>query len=199
MNLSKKRFKLEKDPNVYDPAEDTMLLVKNLDVRKNDRVLEIGVGSGYISLVASQKAESVLGIDINPHATHLAKINAKQNNVTNVEFITSDLFAAIRGKFNLIIMNPPYLPQSIEYENEPIDYSWNGGEDGRHLTERFVNEVEDYISDNGRIQIIQSSLSEYDKTINALCKKGFKVEIQDEQRFFFEKIYLLFARLRKKH
>jgi release factor glutamine methyltransferase len=199
LNLSKKRFKLEKDPNVYDPAEDTMLLVKNLDVRKNDRVLEIGVGSGYISLIASQKAESVLGIDINPHATRLAKINAKQNNVTNVEFITSDLFTAIRGKFNLIIMNPPYLPQSIDDKHEPIDYSWNSGDDGRLLTKRFVNEVEDYLSDNGRIQIIQSSLSKFDKTINALCKKGFKVEIQDEQRFFFEKIYLLLARLRKKH
>lgn len=46
---------MEKDPNVYDPAEDTMLLAKNLDVRINDRVLEIGVGSGYVSLVAPRK------------------------------------------------------------------------------------------------------------------------------------------------
>ena len=97
MNLSKNKFKMKKDPNVYDPAEDTMLLAKNLDVRINDRVLEIGVGSGYISLVASQKAESVFGIDINPHAVRLAKINTKQNNVSNVEFIVSDLFTAINS------------------------------------------------------------------------------------------------------
>lgn len=198
MNLSIKKFKMEKDPNVYDPAEDTMLLAKNLDVRINDRVLEIGVGSGYISLVASQKAESIFGIDINPHAVRLAKINAKQNNVTNVEFIVGDLFTAIRGKFSLIIMNPPYLPQSVDDEHGPIDYSWNGGKDGRYLTERFIKEVDNYLGNNGRIQIIQSTLSGYDKTINALCKKGFEVEIQDEQSFFFEKLYLIMARLREK-
>jgi release factor glutamine methyltransferase len=189
---------MEKDPNVYEPAEDTMLLAKNLDVRINDRVLEIGVGSGYISLIASQKAESVLGIDINPYAARLAKINAKHNNVTNVQFIASDLFTAIRGKFNLIIMNPPYLPQLADDKNGPIDYSWNGGKDGRHLTERFIKDVKDYLSNDGRIQIIQSTLSGHDQTINALRKKGFKVEIQDEQNFFFEKIYLLIASLRKK-
>ncbi len=198
MNLSIKKFKMEKDPNVYDPAEDTMLLVKNLDVRINDRVLEIGVGSGYVSLIAAQKAESILGIDINPHAVRLAKINAKQNNVTNVEFIVGDLFTAIRGKFNLIIMNPPYLPQSVDDKHGPIDYSWNGGKDGRHLTERFIKDVDNYLSNNGRIQIIQSTLSGYDKTINALCKKGFEVKIQDEQSFFFEKLYLLMARLVEK-
>ncbi len=198
MNLSIKKFKMEKDPNVYDPAEDTMLLAKNLDVRINDRVLEIGVGSGYISLVASQKAESIFGIDINPHAVRLAKINAKQNNITNVEFIVSDLFTAIRGKFSLIIMNPPYLPQSVDDKHDPIDYSWNGGRDGRNLTERFIKEVDNYLGNNGRIQIIQSTLSGYDKTMKALCKKGFEVEIQDEQSFFFEKIYLIMARLREK-
>lgn len=189
---------MEKDSNVYDPAEDTLLLVKNLDVRMNDRVLEIGVGSGYISLVASQKAESVFGIDVNPHAVRLAKINAKQNNVTNVEFIVSDLFTAIKGTFNLIIMNPPYLPQSMDDKNGPIDYAWNGGRDGRDLTERFIEEVDNYLGKNGRIQIIQSTLSGYDKTMKALCKKGFEVEIQDEQSFFFEKIYLIMARLREK-
>ena len=182
MNLSIKKFKMEKDPNVYDPAEDTMLLAKNLDVRINDRVLEIGVGSGYLSLVASQKAESVFGIDINPHAVRLAKINAKQNNITNVEFIVGDLFASIKGKFSLIIMNPPYLPQSVDDKNDPIDYSWNGGRDGRNLTERFI----------------QSTLSGYDKTMKSLSKKGFEVEIQNEQSFFFEKIYLIMARLREK-
>ncbi|MFC1505863.1 HemK2/MTQ2 family protein methyltransferase [Thermoproteota archaeon] len=198
MNLSINKFKMEKDPNVYDPAEDTTLLVKNLDVRINDRVLEIGVGSGYISLVASQKAESVFGIDINPHAVRLAKINAKQNNIDNVEFIVSDLFTAIKGKFSLIIMNPPYLPQSVDDKNDPIDYSWNGGRDGRNLTERFIKEVDNYLGNKGRIQIIQSTLSGYDKTINALREKGFEVEIQDEQSFFFEKIYLIMARLREK-
>jgi release factor glutamine methyltransferase len=189
---------MEKDPNVYDPAEDTMLLAKNLDVRLNDRVLEIGVGSGYITLVASQKAKNVLGIDINPYAVRLAKINAKQNNVTNVEFIVSDLFASIKGKFSLIIMNPPYLPQSVDDKHRPIDCSWSGGRDGRDLTERFIKEVDNYLDSDGRIQIIQSTLSGYDKTMKALSKKGFEVEIQDEQRFFFEKIYLIKATLIEK-
>ncbi len=197
MNLSNQNFKMEKDPNVYDPAEDTILLAKNLDVRKSDRVLEIGVGSGYISLIASQKAESVLGIDINPYAARLAKINAKRNGVTNAEFIIGDLFAPINGKFDLIIMNPPYLPHSDNDECGPISYSWNGGDDGRNVIDRFIQDVDNHLKSNGRIQIVQSTLSKYEKTINALCQKGFEVEIRDNQSLFFEKIYLLNARLKR--
>ena len=81
---------MEKDPNVYDPAEDTMMLAKNLDVRMNDRVLEIGVGSGYILLVASQKAESVFGIDINPERMPVQRA---------IE-INSDVFNIINGRIN---------------------------------------------------------------------------------------------------
>lgn len=183
---------MQKHPEVYDPAEDTMLLANNLNARENENVLEIGVGSGYISLIAAQKAESVVGIDINPHAVRLAKTNSELNGIENVEFIVGDLFAPISSRFNLVLMNPPYLPENKNHHGY-IDYSWNGGSNGRSLTDRLVNEVEEYLEDDGRILIVQSSLSRYDKTIRKLGEKGFKVRIVAECRHFFERIVLIEA------
>ena len=185
-------LKMQKHPEVYDPAEDTMLLASNLDARENMNVLEIGVGSGYVSLIAAQKAESVVGIDINPHAARLAKTNSKLNGIENVEFIVGDLFSPISSRFDLILMNPPYLPEN-ENHHGYIDYSWNGGSDGRSLTDRFIDEVREYLENDGRIQIVQSSLSKHDKTIRKLGERGFKVRIVAECRHFFENIVLIEA------
>jgi len=185
-------LKMQKHPEVYDPAEDTMLLASNLGARENMNVLEIGVGSGYVSLIAAQKAESVVGIDINPHAVRLAKTNSKLNGIENVEFIVGDLFSPISSRFDLILINPPYLPEN-ENHHGYIDYSWNGGSDGRSLTDRFIDEVREYLENDGRIQIVQSSLSKHDKTIRKLGERGFKVRIVAECRHFFENIVLIEA------
>jgi release factor glutamine methyltransferase len=170
-----------------------MLLANNLSVKDNDVVLEIGVGSGYVSLVAAQDARSVVGIDINPCAVKLAKLNAKLNSISNVEFILGDLFSPIHGRFSLILINPPYLQKVEGIEHRYIDFSWNGGQNGRIVTDRFLQEVENYLETTGRILIVQSSLSGYDKTIDTLSGKGFGVTTIAEKKLFFETLYLVKA------
>ena len=98
--------------NVYEPAEDTFLLakfVKKFSTNKN--VLEIGAGSGFLSKTAIQnKAKSVTATDIQK-----IKLTNKK-----IKFIQSDLFKKIpKQKFDLIIFNPPYLPEDkLEDEKE---------------------------------------------------------------------------------
>ena len=103
-------------PDVYEPAEDSFLMVRAAiaEVRKSDYVLEIGTGSGIVSMCLMDRAK-VVATDINPHAVKSARLNG-------VEVIRTDMFGGIGGKFDLIIFNPPYLPAS---EDEKAD-GWIG-------------------------------------------------------------------------
>jgi release factor glutamine methyltransferase len=184
---------IRRHPEVYDPAEDTVLLAENLEVDRNDTVLELGVGSGYVSLRAAQKAKFVVGIDINVHAVRLAKCNAKLNNIGNIDFVLGDLFGPIGKSFSLILINPPYLPDTGNIERRPIDLSWNGGIDGRSVIDRFLEDVDRYLQPTGRLLMVQSSASGYDKTMERFAALGFKVRKVAEKRFFFEKICVLEA------
>ena len=105
--------------SVYIPAEDSFLLADYASKQKG-RILEIGCGSGIVSLsaAAANRANEVIGVDINPAAVECATKNAEKNHLKNCKFLQSDLFANVSGKFNVILFNPPYLP-TTEAERLP--------------------------------------------------------------------------------
>lgn len=181
--------------DVYEPAEDTFLLADNIDVREDDVVLDMGTGCGILAVLSALKASYVVAVDINPHAIRCAKENAKRNGVSNkIDFICGNLFDPLRDnvRFTLILFNPPYLPS----EEEPktwVEHAWSGGVDGRHIIDSFLKALPRYLAYGGRLLMINSSLSNTEKTIEFLGKKGFKVEIIDEVRLFFETIALIRA------
>ena len=67
------------DEKVYEPAEDTFLLVENLKVGQEDVVLDMGTGCGVLAVLVADKAKKVVATDINPYAIDCAKKNAKRN------------------------------------------------------------------------------------------------------------------------
>ena len=192
---------IETKEDVYKPAEDSFLLAKHAK-RIKGRVLEIGCGCGIVSLecAASNPDNRVEGVDINRAAVRLAKENAKRNAIKNVRFYHSDLFSKVRGKFDWIIFNPPYLPTA---ENDKIkgriNLAFDGGPDGLDAIRRFVKGVKAHLKNNGKIMIIASDLagsegSGIKEAKNELNKNGFKVDVIEEQSFFFERIALLKAK-----
>ncbi|AHF81343.1 HemK2/MTQ2 family protein methyltransferase [Thermococcus paralvinellae] len=195
MYFTYKDLKLKLHPQVYEPAEDTFLLAENLKVKEGDIALDIGTGTGIIALLMAKKAEYVLGVDVNPIAIELAKENAKINEIKNVEFRVSDLFENVEGKFDVITFNPPYLPGRPEELKEPIDLALIGGKRGREVLDKFIDQVIDYLKPNGRIQIVQSSITGVEDTIEKFTKLGFKVEITAKERYFFEEIVVITAKL----
>jgi release factor glutamine methyltransferase len=182
--------------NVYEPAEDTFLLAENLQIEEEDVVLDIGTGCGIFAIISAKKARQVVATDINSHAVNCAKRNAKINNVSNkIEFIIGDLFQPIReGKeFSLITFNAPYLPVDSGEIKDWIDYAWTGGPSGRELIDCFIDNASLHLKDGGKILLVQSTLSDVDKTMKRLREKGFNASIVAEHKVMFETIYLIMA------
>lgn len=180
---------------VYEPAEDTLLLADNMDVHGDDRVLDVGTGCGVLAVLAALKASWVLAVDINPYAVRCAVENARRNGVINkIDFICGDLFDPLREdlRFSLILFNPPYLPSDRE-PKDWLEYAWAGGEDGRSVIDRFLADLKKHLEPNGRLLMVQSSISDVEKTISILRSEGFTVNIIGEIKSFFEVITLIKA------
>ncbi|MDD1702939.1 MAG: methyltransferase, partial [Methanoregula sp.] len=122
------------DPaQIYQPEADTFLLLAaaKAEIKPGDRVLEIGTGSGHIAAELVHEFD-VVATDINPHATFCTRTKG-------VEVIRGDLFSGIRGRFDLVLFNPPYLPtQPEEKIDDWLEYALDGGPTGRAVIERFA-------------------------------------------------------------
>ena len=181
---------------VYEPAEDTFLLAENLKVKKTDKVLEIGTGTGIIAIITSKITERVVAVDINKHAVECAKMNSNINH-SNIDVRLGDLFDSIKDeKFDTILFNTPYLPTNEdERVDDELEAAWDGGVDGRVVINRFIEEVSGHLNPGGRVQLVQSSLSNVEQTVGRLMEKGFDVSITASERFFFEEVVVLTATL----
>lgn len=188
-------FYVSKD--VYEPAEDTFLLAENLSVDENDVVLDMGTGCGILGILVAKKSEKVVATDLNPHAIDCAKMNAKLNKVADkMNILQSDLFQATKQneRFSLILFNAPYLPSNQDEEKTWIGRAWAGGPTGRQLIDRFVSDAPQYLNKNGRILLVQSSLSNVSETVHKFREAGLKVRIVAEKKVMFETIVLIEAR-----
>ncbi len=165
---------------IYEPDEDTWLLLDCVKGLKVSKALEIGIGSGIISFELAKTCEEVHGVDINPFAVKLVTEKAKRNKIKNVKFWVSDLFDNVKEKYDLIVFNPPYLPGSPK---TMIERSWLGGRDGREVIERFLSEVRRYLKVNGSFFLVLSSINKPDDLI-----KKFHLRIIKRKKLFFEEL-----------
>ncbi len=189
------KFEIETDDLVYIPSDDTFLLAENLEIKKGQSVLEIGTGSGLVSMYASLLTDDVTATDINYNALELAEKNFKLNNINTIKLEFGDLFEPVKDKkFDVILFNTPYLPtDSDDIINDDLNYAFDGGLDGRKVIDRFINEVSNHLNDKGIVQIIQSSLSDNNRTLDMFDRNGFVAEIAESEKFFFEEIVLINA------
>ena len=189
------KFEIETDDLVYIPSDDTFLLAENLEIKEGQSVLEIGTGSGLVSMYASLLTDDVTATDINYNALELAEKNFKLNNIGTIKLAFGDLFEPVKDrKFDVILFNTPYLPtDSDDIINDDLNYAFDGGLDGRKVIDRFINQVSNHLNEKGIVQIIQSSLSDNDRTLDMFDRNGFVAEIAESEKFFFEEIVLINA------
>nr|QNO47155.1 release factor glutamine methyltransferase [Methanosarcinales archaeon ANME-2c ERB4] len=161
---------------VYEPAEDSYLLIDaalNEIVGSNQRlrIIEIGTGSGIVTAAMMRDAPEhrYAATDISPHAVACAKAN-------RVPVIRADLFRGIRGRFDLIVFNPPYLPTAPAARVDGwLDRAWNGGDDGRAVINRFLGQAPAFLADRGSILLLLSSLTGIETVRERMASAGLLV------------------------
>jgi len=143
-------------PEVFPPhlTLSTKILldfISELDL-KNKTFLELGCGSGIISLLACEKGAVATASDINRTALEYLKIASEENKL-EVECIYSNLFESLQGKqFDYIIINPPYYPKKPKNIKEQ---AWFCGE-GFEYFENLFQQLPDYLSETNQTYMILS-------------------------------------------
>ena len=156
-------------------------------------MLEVGCGSGFISRELALRVRSLLATDINPHAIRATKAKG-------IEAVRADLFQGIRGKFDLILFNPPYLPTKAEERNTQwINYALDGGECGRETIDRFLKCLPDHLCPGGRALLLVSSLTGPKEVHDMASDAGLTVKTVANVGCFFERLYVLRLEVAHKH
>jgi len=165
---------------IYEPAEDSFLLEKEvLKFAKRKRVLDMGSGSGIQSLAAKKAgAKSVFAIDTNIDAIKRCKS-------LGIKSVKSNLFQKVKGNFDLIIFNPPYLPEDILEDSESKKVT-TGGKKGDEIILKFLPQAKKHLAREGTILLLLSSLTPKKKIIARLKKLNLSKKIISSQKVFFE-------------
>lgn len=116
---------------------------------RSPRIVDIGTGSGAGAILAARRwpDATVLGLDINPEALRLARVNAALAGIgPRLELRHSDLLQGVTGDFDLILSNPPYL-----VDPDQRAYRHGGGPLGAGLTLRILEAALERLAPGGRL------------------------------------------------
>ncbi len=150
------------------------------------KFLELGCGSGLISMAAAKQSALVTASDINPVAVEFLKMNSRDNK-TEMTVIQSDLFGNIpKQSFDIIAINPPY------YKKEPVtakDHAWFCGENGEYFSRLFC-ELAGYINTNTEVLMVINEQCDREM-INGFAKKnGFALQEVYGKKNMLEQLFI---------
>lgn len=172
------------DKNVLSPRPETELLVEeviktvNSSELKKVNILDLCTGSGAIAVVLAKKTNAkITASDVSESALDVAKKNAAAHDA-NVKFVSSDLFKNIKGKFDYIVSNPPYIKTqdilALEDEvkkNDPY-IALDGGEDGLYFYREIARLAPEFLNKNGKL-FLEIGIGEA-KSVKKLLQKNFE-------------------------
>lgn len=179
---------LDVPDGVYYPREDSLLMAKVIEAAdlQGKTVLEIGCGSGFLSILMAKMGAHVTAVDINEEAVGITRINAKNNGVF-VDCYQSDLFSSIDGRFDVIVFNPPYLPVQED------DKTYAGGLTGREAIERFAAAAKAHLKPDGFILLVISSLTGEKEVIELFEKEGTRASVEAREKVPWEELIVIKA------
>ncbi|MBS3164639.1 methyltransferase [Candidatus Woesearchaeota archaeon] len=177
--------------SVYPPREDSELLLRWLPrlLKPGDRVLDMGTGSGVLAVAAAKLARSVVAADISARAVKATRAAGK--GMKNLRVVRSDLFSGVTVKFDVILFNPPYLPQDQHLRNPALF----GGKRGHETLCRFLDAAPGHLAPDGSIVVVFSSLTGKERIEQEARRLALEMDILEEEKLWFERLYC--ARVRR--
>ena len=191
-------LRIETHPEVYDPAEDTFLLLNSIEIHENNIVFEIGTGTGIIALFCAMQGADVVCSDINPFSIEIVKKNYMLNKSLlkgKLDIRHGDLYSVLKNDefFDIIVFNPPYLPtksEDVVGGSGWFDKSVDGGVDGLNVIKRFLEGLSLFLKKNGKAYFMFSSLSDEKSLRKILDKNKLEFDVVVSQRFNDEILYV---------
>lgn len=177
---------------MYIAREDSFLLLEQVRKHARGRVLDMGTGSAIQALGAADRKDvkEVLAVDVD------GKVIAKlKETIRNQKIILqhSDLFSDVKGKFDTIVFNPPYLPQDKGIEDRAL----YGGREGYEMIGKFFRQVGKHLAEKGMILLVFSSFTGKEKVDEIIKKAGFASKLLSSQRIFCEDLFVYLVKRRK--
>ncbi len=184
-------YTIQVDERVLIPRPETeeMAMMAVNAAEDGNSILDLCTGSGAIAVAVYKELEKrgkkvkMTAVDVSADALAVAKKNAV-NNDADVLFIQSDLFARIRGRFDIIITNPPYIP-TAEVDNlqrEVKDYeprlALDGGVDGLDIYRRIAQEAPKYLTRGGML-IMEVGIGEAKEIVKLFKGNSYTMIAQD--------------------
>ncbi len=182
--------KIDLSKNVLIPRYETeeLILLAKKYIKEDSMVLDLCSGSGYIGLAIKKMTNAnVVASDISKEAIEQIEINKKVNNL-EMQVVESDLFQNIQGKFDVIISNPPYIPQETILSDSVINHEPHlalfGGSDGNDLYRRIVQEYKEFLNPGGvilfeisedNVEYLKNNNFEIVEDINGKSRMAFKL------------------------
>lgn len=187
---------------MYLPSDDSILLADCLKDYHGKAALDVGFGSGIIAETLCRNFEYVVGSDIvfdtlisyrELGFRTLKTDNIGSKHCNGFDLVCTDLASAFRdGIFDLIVSNPPYLPDDYGYEGKRIkDRTIYGGATGIELTLSMVRTCISSLRREGSLVTIVSSLSDLSQLDQQTYQLDLNMRKKAEKKMFFETISVI--------
>jgi release factor glutamine methyltransferase len=136
------------------PKAGSLLLVRHLEVGRDDEVLDLGTGAGLAAILCARRAKRVVATDVVAECVRLTGQNAVLNGVGElVDARLGDGYAPVRGEtFDLIVSGPPQMPTPPDRARDDwMALADNGGPDGWAFLDRLIAEAPVHLKPGGRL------------------------------------------------
>lgn len=197
------RLSAKESETVYEPSEDSFLLIDALEQdmelieRAGGVCLEIGSGSGVVISALAKALKSrvfCLACDINPNACEVTQRTALENG-SIVDVVQMNLAGCFthRGIFDVVVFNPPYVvTESLELLEKDLIYkTWAGGKNGREVMERVFPHIPSLLSDRGVFYLLVIKENDPVYIIEFFRPLGMVGKIVKERKIRGEHLYVL--------
>src|SRR5688500_6603850 len=168
---------------MYLPSDDSIFLSDIVNKYHGQLALEVGTSSGIILKELSKNFRIVIATDIDFNS-----LKHSQSILKNDRLICCDAASALHNvKFDLIVTNPPYLPNNPNHVDKTID----GGPRGIEVSVHILTSVLDKLSEASKILILVSSLSDKKKLERFIVENNLVMKQIDKKKLFYESLEII--------